>query len=80
MLSHSMPLRRARGLVLRLVRHRSIAVLGGVALVAPGAWIEFSGRVDAWWAQGLALVLGATGVALIWTGWLGNRPDWIDSD
>jgi hypothetical protein len=63
-----------------LVRHRVIAVLGGVALAAPGAWIEFSGHIEAWWAQGLALVLGATGVALIWAGLLGNRPDWIDSD
>jgi hypothetical protein len=57
-----------------------MAVLAGLVLVAPGAWIEFSGRVDAWWAQGLALVLGATGVALIWTGFGGTRPDWIDRD
>jgi hypothetical protein len=57
-----------------------MAVLAGLALVAPGAWIEFSGRVDAWWAQGLALVLGATGVALMWAGLGGNRPDWIDRD
>jgi hypothetical protein len=57
-----------------------MAVLAGLALVAPGAWVEFSGRVDAWWAQGLALVLGATGVALMWAGLGGNRPDWIDRD
>ena len=80
MLSHSMPLRRVRGFVLRFIRHRSAAVLGGAALIAPSAWIEFSGRIDAWWAQGLALVLGATGVALVWTGLRGNRADWIDRD
>jgi len=71
-------MRRIRGTLLRLVRRRALAIGMGLALVAPAAWIEFSGRVDAWWARGLALVIGATGVAVLWTGLTGARPDWID--
>ncbi len=50
----------------------------GAALVAPAAWVEFSGHVDAWWLEGLALVVGATGLALFWTGLVGVAPDWTD--
>jgi len=71
-------LRRVRGMLLRLVRRRALAIALGLALVVPAAWIEFTGRVDAWWAQGLALIAGATGVAILWTGLVGSRPDWID--
>ena len=42
------------------------------------AWVEFSGRYDAWWIDGLALVVGATGLAIFWTGLTGPSPDWID--
>jgi hypothetical protein len=72
--------RRVRGLLLRLVRRRAPAIAVGAALVVPAAWIEFSGRVDAWWAHGLALVLGATGLAILWTGLRGPTPDWIDEN
>jgi hypothetical protein len=64
--------------LLRIVRRRSVAVLVGIALTVPAAWVEFSGRIDRWWVQGLALVVGATGAALIWTGIVGVRPDWIE--
>src|SRR5262249_3865795 len=70
--------RRARGLVLRFVRRRAIAAAVGAALVAPSAWIEFSGRASAWWIEGLALVAGATGLALVWTGLTGTSSDWIE--
>jgi len=30
--------------------------------------------------EGLSLVAGATGLALIWTGIAGLGPDWIDED
>ena len=73
-----MALRRARGIVLRIVRRRAVAVLVGLALVLPAAWVEFSGRYDAWWIEGLSLVVGATGIALLWTGLTGASPDWID--
>jgi hypothetical protein len=75
-----MVVRRARGMLLRLVRRRSLAVAVGLALIGPAAWLELSGRYDAWWVDGLGLVLGATGLALLWTGLAGLRPDWIDSD
>ena len=52
----------------------------GLALALPAAWVEFSGRYDAWWVEGLALVVGATGLALLWTGLTGCSPDWIDDE
>ncbi|MGB7217265.1 MAG: hypothetical protein WBD07_00520 [Vicinamibacterales bacterium] len=71
-------LRRARGLLLRLVRRRAAALAVGAALALPAAWLEWSGRYDAWWVGGLSLILGATGAALLWTGVAGTPPDWID--
>jgi len=50
----------------------------GAALAAPAAWIEFGSRDVAWWVDGLSIVLGATGAALLWTGVTGVKPDWID--
>lgn len=70
--------RRARGVLLRLVRRRALAIAAGLALVVPAIWAEFFSRYDAWWIDGLALVAGATGIALCWTGLTGMRPDWID--
>ena len=73
-----MPLRRFRGIVLRLVRRRPLAIVVGLALAAPAAWVEFSGRYSSWWVDGLALVVGATGIAILWTGLTGASPDWIE--
>jgi hypothetical protein len=73
-----MALRRARGMILRVVRRRPLAIAVGAALAAPAAWLEFRGS-GAWWLDGLGLLLGATGAALIWTGLTGPRPDWVDS-
>jgi hypothetical protein len=75
-----MALRRARGALLRLVRRRAVAVVAGLALALPAAWLEFSGQFDAWWIEGLSLVVGATGVAILWTGITGPSPDWVDDD
>ena len=76
----AMALRRIRGLVLRIVRRRLLAVTMGLALVLPAGWVELSGRYDAWWVEGLSLVVGATGIALAWTGITGAAPDWIDPE
>ena len=76
----SMMWRRARGFVLRLVRRRRAAILAGLALALPAVWIQFSGRFDAWWVEGLCLIAGATGAAFLWTGVTGVKPDWIDED
>jgi len=73
-----MALRRARGTLLRLIRKRPLAIVVGAALAAPAAWIEFGSRDVAWWVDGLSIVLGATGAALLWTGVTGVKPDWID--
>ncbi len=74
----SLRLSRLRGGVLRLVRHRSAAIVIGLVLIVPSAWVQFSGRGEIWWLQGLSLVAGATGVALLWSGIAGVGPDWID--
>jgi hypothetical protein len=66
--------------VLRLVRRRPLAIAVGLALVLPAAWVEFSGRYGAWWQDGAALVVGATGLAIFWTGVTGAAPDWVDED
>jgi hypothetical protein len=50
----------------------------GAALAAPAAWLEFGSRSGAWWIDGLGLLLGATGAALMWAGLTGPRPDWVD--
>lgn len=70
--------RRARGAILRLIRRRVLSAIVGLALAAPAVWVEFFSQVDAWWVDGLALVAGATGIALLWTAWTGVVPDWID--
>ena len=72
-----MALRRARGALLRLVRRRPLAIGTGTVLAVPAAWIEFTGS-HPWWMEGLALVVGATGLALFWTGLTGPSPDWVD--
>jgi hypothetical protein len=73
-----MILRRARGFLLRLVRRRALALTVGIVMIVPAAWVEIGGRYDAWWIEGLALVAGATGIAIFWTGLTGGSPDWVD--
>jgi hypothetical protein len=73
-------LRRARGAVLRLVRRRALSIALGALLAAPGIWVEFIARDVTWWMEGAGLIIGATGLALMWTGLTGASPDWIDSD
>jgi hypothetical protein len=70
--------RRARGMLLRLARRRLMSTIAGLVLLLPAAWLEFSGCCGAAWIDGLALVLGATGAAFLWTALTGIRPDWID--
>ena len=71
-------IRRVRGLVLRLVRRRALGLTVGLMLVLPAAWVQMAGRFDAWWVEGLSLVAGATGAALVWTAIAGVKPDWIE--
>ena len=73
-----MAVRRARGVLLRIVRRRRLTIAVGVMLMVPAAWLEWSGGSGAWWIDGLGLIIGATGAALLWTGVTGTQPDWID--
>jgi hypothetical protein len=70
--------RRVRGALLRFARNRPAAIAVGLLLVIPSAWIELSGRASSWWMDGVALVAGATGLALVWTALTGTRPDWLE--
>jgi hypothetical protein len=72
--------RRARGAMLRLARHRRLSLLIGLAMALPGAWIQIAGRFDEWWIEGLSLVGIGIGIALVWTALVGLQPDWIDKD
>jgi hypothetical protein len=73
-----MAVRRVRGALLRLVRRRRLTIAIGVMLAAPVVWMEFGGGTGVGWIDGLGLVVGATGIALIWSGLTGLRPDWIE--
>jgi hypothetical protein len=73
-----MSLRRIRGALLRFIRRRPAAITVGFLLVLPSAWLELSGRASSWWIEGAALVVGATGLALLWTGITGLSPDWVE--
>ncbi len=75
-----MLLRRVRGVLLRLVRRRTLALSIGIALFVPAAWLELSGQFSRWWVDGLSLLSGATGAALIWAGLAGLGPDWVEPE
>ena len=71
-------MRRARGLLLRLVRRRRTVIVFGLLLITPAAWVHLGNASVPAWFEGVSLVLGATGVALVWTGVTGARPDWVE--
>lgn len=50
----------------------------GLALAVPAAWVEFGLTNAPWWLEGSSLVVGATGLALLWTGLTGAGPDWVE--
>ena len=75
-----MPLiKRLRGWLLRLVLKRTAAVMVGLFLLAPAVWLLVA---DLSWengaTDGLGLVLGASGAALILAGLGGRRGDWVE--
>jgi hypothetical protein len=69
---------RTRGAILRLARRRRAAIVLGLTLAVPAAFVQLSDRYDAWWMEGLSLIAGATGIALIWSGIVGPRRDWAE--
>lgn len=64
--------------MLRLVRKRGLAMALGLAMIVPAAWVEFVAANATWWVEGLALIVGATGIAIFWTGLTGGSPDWVE--
>jgi hypothetical protein len=61
--------------------NRPVSIVTGLTLLAPALWLFVGDYV---WetpiTDGLQLVLGATGAALLLAGIGGRRPDWIDPD
>jgi hypothetical protein len=71
--------RRLRGMLLRLMLNRPLAIAVGAALASPG--VVLLANVYSWETgatDGFALVALATGIALVWAGVTGRRPDWSD--
>ena len=74
-------IRRIRGGLLRLALSRPAAGTVGLALALPAAAVTLRDYPwESWVTDGLGLILGATGVALVFTGFAGRRPDWVDPD
>jgi hypothetical protein len=73
--------KRLRGWFLRLALNRPLSVVLGLLLLAPAVWL-FVGdyRWETPITDGLQLILGATGAALLFAGIGGRRPDWIEPD
>lgn len=66
-------------MLLRLMLNRPFAIAVGAALASPGVVLlvdDYSWETGA--TDGFALVALATGIALVWAGVTGRRPDWID--
>jgi hypothetical protein len=70
-------LKRARGWLLRVVLRRPAAIGLGLALLIPAVWLLVQ---DLPWenasTDGVGLICGATGAALLLAGVGGRRPDW----
>jgi hypothetical protein len=73
--------KRLRGWLIRLVLNRTLSIVLGSVLLAMAVWLFFSG--ERWQTpvlDGVRLVLGATGAALLLAGLGGRRPDWIETE
>jgi hypothetical protein len=72
-------IRRFRGRLLRVAMNRAAATGLGLSLLAPAVWLlvqEFPWESAI--TDGLGLIIGATGAALVFAGVGGRRPDWIE--
>lgn len=73
--------KRARGVVLRWVLARRQAMVIGAMLMAPAVVLRVGDYPwESPYTDGVALVMGATGAALLLAGLGGRQPDWTDPD
>ena len=71
--------RRLRGALLRLAFNRVAAFALGLACAGVAAWLAIiDASWESWVSDGLGLVAGATGAALILVALGGRRPDWVE--
>ena len=69
--------KRLRGLVLRVVQNRALAIVVGAVVASPALMLlvnDYSWETGV--TDGLVLVALASGVALVWAGISGRKPDW----
>ena len=60
---------------------RTSALGAGLVLLLPAVVVALGDyRWESWVSDGLGLIAGGTGAALLFTGLAGRRPDWIDPD
>ncbi len=72
-------MRRTRGVLLRVALRRTPALAAGFLLLVPATVIAVGDYGwESWLTDGLGLVGGATGAALVVTGLAGRRADWIE--
>lgn len=72
-------IRRWRGTLLRLAFDRAAALTLGLVCAGGAAWLAIiDASWESWVSDGLGLVAGATGVALIVVALGGRRPDWVE--
>ena len=71
--------RRVRGALLRLAFQRRAAFAVGCILAGGSLWLMAGDYPwESWVSDGLGLVCGASGVALLTISLSGRRPDWIE--
>jgi len=72
-------LRRARGLLLRVAYRRTSALLaGGMLLLPAGVLLAGDFGWESGVSDGVGLLSGATGAALLVVGFGGRRGDWVE--
>ena len=70
-------IRRLRGGLLRLAFNRPAALVSGLVSAAGAVWLAaIDAPWESWVSDGIGLVAGATGAALILVALGGRRPDW----
>lgn len=71
--------RRLRGLLIRVVLNRPLALLVGGVVAAPGIFLLAGDYVwESGMTDGIALVTLATGAAIAWAGLAGRTADWVE--